>query len=187
MSDFVNKFGLELRANYPYRHKEDECPYEPEQIENNPQSMGYLRVGEQKFNFVSIKNAESVLKDKPMVTNIEIPTSFSEYGGGIDTDTDCQPESVHSMLLVGHGREDNQEYWLIRNSHGLEWGHDGYYKMGKTSPCMRPKFGFLLEANFDGDIKKNMNENYDIQKIKRRYWDYIKSDIETSSKRSRLS
>lgn len=186
VSEFVDTFGLELRSNYPYRHKEDECPYEEEQIKNHPQSMGYLRVEEQNFKHVKLSEVEQTLKERPMVVNVAISDQFNEYGGGVAEENNCNEENMHSMLLIGSGREDGKEYWLIRNSHGIDWGEQGYYKVSKRSNCIKPRFGFMLVANFDGDITKNMNEKYDVQKIKRRYWDYMKSDIEASEKRARL-
>lgn len=187
VADFVLKFGLELRSNYPYREKSDECPYEREQIEQNPQIMGYLRMDEQYFKTIKITEAENTLKDRPFVINQAINSQFSEYGGGVDDHDTCGQDSFHSMLVIGHGREDGKEYWLIRNSHGVHWGEQGYYKLNKKSPCIYPKFGFILEARFEPDTTKNMNKDYDAQKIKRRYWDYMKLDIEKSAKRSRSS
>lgn len=187
VSEFVDTFGLELRSNYPYRHKEDECPYEEEQIKNHTQSMGYLRVGEQNFKHVKLSEVEETLKERPMVVNVAYADSFNEYGGGVAEEIDCDDSNMHSMLLIGSGREDGKEYWLIRNSHGIDWGEQGYYKVSKKFNCIKPRFGFMLVANFDSDITKNMNDKYDMQRIKRRYWDYMKSDIEASEKRARLS
>jgi hypothetical protein len=38
----------------------------------------------------------------------------------------------HSMLVVGYGTQvvgrRPVEYWLLKNSHGNDWGDNGYYK-----------------------------------------------------------
>ena len=42
----------------------------------------------------------------------------------------------HAVLLVGYGTEEgvngrNEPYWLIKNSWGVKWGIDGYFKLSR--------------------------------------------------------
>lgn len=37
----------------------------------------------------------------------------------------------HAVLAVGYGKEDNSDYWLVKNSWGTTWGDKGYVKMAK--------------------------------------------------------
>lgn len=34
------------------------------------------------------------------------------------------------MLAVGYGREGDQEYFIVKNSWGAQWGDNGYVKIG---------------------------------------------------------
>jgi C1A family cysteine protease len=64
---------------------------------------------------------------------------FQQYQSGIwDICGGAQPD--HAVLLVGYGSENNQDYWLVKNSWGTSWGEDGYFKMQRGSgttdhPC----------------------------------------------------
>ncbi|XP_041060664.1 procathepsin L-like isoform X2 [Carcharodon carcharias] len=59
--------------------------------------------------------------------------SFHFYKRGIYRNPRCKSRAVnHAVLVVGFGREDQRNYWLIKNSWGTSWGHEGYIKMAKN-------------------------------------------------------
>ena len=56
---------------------------------------------------------------------------FQEYQGGIfggcpDT---AANEVDHAITVVGYGTDNGQDYWLIKNSWGPNWGENGFIRL----------------------------------------------------------
>lgn len=153
VSKFVDNFGIELRKHYPYVYRQNECAYNL----NNPESAkraGFIRLSHQEFEMVSVKDIEKYLQMGPMVMNFHTTGDFSFYAGGVDDAVDCNPNKHHSMLLVGSGREEGKEYWLVRNSYSTHWGERGHWKLSKkaTRRCMDDWHAMRLKDMQIGEI-----------------------------------
>ncbi|XP_060234696.1 cathepsin 7-like [Meriones unguiculatus] len=123
-----NNGGLEAEATYPYEAKVRRCRYRPER--------SVVKV----TRFLVVPRNEEALMNA-LVTNGPIAVgidakheSFMKYTGGIYHEPNCKRDSPnHSVLLVGFGYEgqesEGRKYWLVKNSHGEEWGEKGYMKI----------------------------------------------------------
>jgi len=74
---------------------------------------------------------------------VKISGKMNGYKSGIFTEkylhcSDTSQEVDHGVLLVGYGKVDRSEkallghcenYWIVRNSWGHYWGHDGTFKI----------------------------------------------------------
>ncbi|XP_034366454.1 cathepsin 7-like isoform X1 [Arvicanthis niloticus] len=131
-----NNGGLEAEVTYPYEAKEGHCRYRPE----------YSVVKVIRFLVVP-RNEEALLNalvnNGPIAVGIDAQhESFKKYTGGIYHEPNCKRDSPnHSMLLVGFGYEgqesEGRKYWLVKNSHGEQWGEKGYMKIprGQNNYC----------------------------------------------------
>lgn len=173
---FVNNFGLELRQNYPYRDRLDQCPYELNKASAKTvlPKLGYLRMQDDDFKHVHYTQFGNYLQTSPMVLNIRVSDKFSEYGGGVDDPTEhCEKDRIHSMLLIGHGRQDGLEYWLLRNSHSVSWGEFGHYKLSKSAiECFDNDHAYYLS-----NVRASPGAKQVSQHVRQRYGEYLRHDV----------
>jgi len=51
----------------------------------------------------------------------------------------------HAVVAVGYKIEDGQDYLIVRNSWGINWGINGYFKVPASSHCGILDYGWLPE------------------------------------------
>lgn len=166
VGQFVKRYGLELAETYPYVGGVTIGPYTTAMIE--AQAMGYIRLEDPTFWAIPRSQLETYLKKYPLLINVTIG-SLTEFGGGIDEGTNCSSKSYHTMLLVGSGQEDGQQFWLFKNSFSHLWGEKGFYRLNKESNCIHPAWGYALRGNFNKNHKNNINKNNDPGFVKRKF------------------
>ncbi|RWW73651.1 hypothetical protein BHE74_00018465 [Ensete ventricosum] len=76
---------------------------------------------------------------------------------GIDTEDDypyrardgiCRTELDHGVVAVGYGTENGEDYWIVRNSWGTDWGEAGYIRMERN---LNTSTGNMLAIALPGD------------------------------------
>ena len=71
--------------------------------------------------------------------------SFQMYHSGIYDPFICSKTKLdHGVLVVGYGTDNGVDYWLVKNSWGMAWGMDGYFKIEMKSD----KCGLCTQASF---------------------------------------
>lgn len=162
MGTFYERYGAELAANYPFTGYDGECSYVLEGKSLN--KMGYLRFGEGLSRGVAVNIAKwpDYLEVAPLLVNVGTRGDFHEYGGGVHSGADCckgmslNECGRHTMLVVGHGRQDGEEFWLMRNSFSASFGEKGYYKLNVNSDCIHPSRGFMFATKKGKRVKMNI-------------------------------
>lgn len=74
----------------------------------------------------------------PVSVGICVSQHFMNYKNGIFIDDGCGPIIDHGVLVVGYGVDNktNEEYWLVKNSWGTDWGEQGYIRMARNRSNM---------------------------------------------------
>ncbi|KAL6478431.1 hypothetical protein MHYP_G00142660 [Metynnis hypsauchen] len=121
--------GLQAESTYPYEAEVGWCRFDQQNVVAT--CRGYRSLPSRDENDLQ----HTLARIGPI--SIAIDTSrrtFQLYKSGVYDEPDCSSfKPTHAVLLVGYGIECNkQDYWLVKNSWGVEWGEGGYIKMSRN-------------------------------------------------------
>jgi cathepsin L len=120
--------GLDTESAYPYKGKDGNCTYD--ESKSGGTDLGYYRL--QTGNETLLKIA--VASSGPIAVAIDA-SPFGSYVSGVLDYPDCSTINLdHAVLIVGYGTDkaSGLEYWLVKNSWGVEWGMKGYVMMSRN-------------------------------------------------------
>jgi len=101
----------------------------------------------QESNQLHLKEA---VTHRPISVAIQANSAiFQNYHGGIITDRRCGTKVNHGVLLVGYGVENDEKYWIVKNSWGADWGEYGYARIGRNDSSADPGVcGIAIQASY---------------------------------------
>ncbi|GAB2301212.1 hypothetical protein Dimus_035246 [Dionaea muscipula] len=119
----ISNGGIDTESDYPYTGEDGTCDTSKEETK-----------------VVSIEGYEDVDQsdaallcatvNQPISVGIDgSAIDFQLYTGGIyDGDCSSNPDDIdHAVLIVGYGSENDEDYWIVKNSWGTSWGIEGYF------------------------------------------------------------
>ncbi|XP_010248205.1 PREDICTED: zingipain-2-like [Nelumbo nucifera] len=124
----INNGGITSDANYPYIGQKGIC-------KNNMVKVatinGYKWVAQDENSILC------AVFQQPLSAAMLATQDFSDYKGGIYRGLSCptnDPSNVnHAVLIVGFGTSPTgTDYWIIKNSYGVNWGISGYMLMERN-------------------------------------------------------
>lgn len=119
--------NLTLSDKYPYYPFPQKCKYDPSSTIHVLEGYVDLPKGDEVALAAAVQQYG--------VISIAIDAShysFQLYFGGIYDEPSCDSTYLdHAVGLIGYGSERGVNYWIVRNSWGLDWGENGYIRMVK--------------------------------------------------------
>jgi cathepsin L len=123
----INNKGIDTESSYPYQTAQYNCRYNPANSGGSLSSYNDVSSGDEG----ALLNA--VATEPTSVAIDASHNSFQFYSGGVYYESACSSTQLdHGVLAVGWGTENGQDYWLVKNSWGADWGLSGYIKMARN-------------------------------------------------------
>ena len=74
---------------------------------------------------------------------------FSLEQGIYDGDCSSDPNNIdHAVLIVGYGSEGDEDYWIVKNSWGTDWGMGGYFYLRRNTNLKYGVCAINYEASY---------------------------------------
>lgn len=128
--NYVMDSGICADSTYKYSASEEECDTENcgEKITVPILDYSYIS-GEEELERVVKKHPVVIGKFEVEIIGIQGMNRLIQlYTSGVINNGDlCEGSINHAVLLMGYNRdENNNSYWIIKNTWGENWGENGY-------------------------------------------------------------
>ncbi|XP_029022261.1 cathepsin S, ortholog 1 [Betta splendens] len=124
----IRNRGVDSERSYPYEHQDGRCRYSVRGRAGACSRFHILPQGDEK----ALQAAVAAVGPVAAAVNAMLP-SFHLYRGGLYNVPSCNPMLInHAVLVVGYGTDRGQDYWLVKNSWGTDWGEDGFIRLARN-------------------------------------------------------
>ncbi|VEN51728.1 unnamed protein product [Callosobruchus maculatus] len=123
---YVIKNGIETEQKYPYKGVDEKC----RQKEHTHKFRKYLDIDPDEKDIAKALSARG-----PISAAMEASRLPFYSHGIVDGKSKCSnhPSDLnHGVLLVGYQTEGDDDYWIVKNSWGTDWGEQGYFKLRRN-------------------------------------------------------
>ncbi|MBI5243422.1 MAG: C1 family peptidase [Elusimicrobia bacterium] len=137
---FLKSTGLPPEKYYPYTATDGDCSTAQAGWEDAAYKVSAWGSVAQKL--ASMKSA--LAKYGPLPTAMMVYEDFMHYKSGIYSYATGKRLGGHAILLVGYN--DDEQYFIVKNSWGTGWGEDGFFKIAYSEIDSRVDFGLSTIA-----------------------------------------
>ncbi|QVL48557.1 MAG: C1 family peptidase [Thiocapsa sp.] len=87
----------------------------------------------------TLADLKQAVYEAPVAVGFRVFDDFLFYQGGIYTHVSGHLAGLHAVLIVGWN--DTEEYFIVKNSWGPDWGEDGYFRIAYSEVDNDVEFG----------------------------------------------
>ena len=106
----------------------------------------------QEKQLAIMRTKQEIYANGPVCTGYTVYNDFYNYKTGVYDGGSGGVAGGHAVVIIGWGVENGKEYWLVRNSWGISWALEGYFKIAidwtppnKLDSNNNPTLGILDE------------------------------------------
>ena len=119
---FYKSKGANHEADFPYTARDVSCKSDAAQHEK-ASSWGYVGSSSREPTIDELKRA--IITYGPVAVTVASSRSWGAYKGGIYNA--CDSYSINHIVAIV-GWDDDEGTWIVKNSHGTQFGEDGYMR-----------------------------------------------------------
>jgi C1A family cysteine protease len=125
--------GTVDEENYPYTEEQEACMDLSKFTRYKTDKWAYVNATAEEDPELSIPSVEelkaAIYLKGPIAVGVQDDDDFDDYTEGIFYSDIQYPETNHAVILVGWGVEDEEEFFIGKNSVGTQWGEDGWFRI----------------------------------------------------------
>ncbi len=123
----IDNGGIDTEASYPYTAEDGSCHYDAANSGATLSSYQDISSGDEA-------GLLAALAITPISVAIDASqSSFQFYSGGVYYEPACSSTQLdHGVLAVGWGTDSGNDYYIVKNSWGADWGLNGYIWMARN-------------------------------------------------------
>ncbi|CAH8350273.1 unnamed protein product [Eruca vesicaria subsp. sativa] len=140
----INNGGIDTDEDYPYTATDNNT------CNSDKKKNRVVRIdGYEDVPWNDEKSLKKAVAYQPVSVAIEAGgREFQLYKSGVFTGA-CGTALDHAALAVGYGTSsEGQDYWIIRDSLGSNWGESGYIKLQRNVNDSAGKCGVAMLASY---------------------------------------
>ncbi|XP_062136109.1 procathepsin L-like [Drosophila sulfurigaster albostrigata] len=124
---YIRYYGIDTESSYPYEARDDYCRYNRNYIGAKISGIVQIESGNEDAL------ASAVANKGPISVCFTADSNFQHYRSGVFNDPSCSQPMNHCVVVIGYGTDPvGEDYWLVRNSWGENWGENGYIRMARN-------------------------------------------------------
>lgn len=130
--DFAKNTGVALEKDWPYQASNQPC---------KPNVPIYTKIKSWSKSLSSNDRKSYLANTGPMVGGLAVYSDFYNYTSGVYKKTPGSTlRGYHAVSVIGY--TDTEEAWICKNSWGVGWGDNGFFKIGYGQAEMDTTFAF---------------------------------------------